>query len=269
MLKFVTKLFLKIAGVLSSLPYVFHFILSKDIGSFYQIGIIKKIKILNVFRKNKKRLDALSSWLEHIEMAKTLLAISPSVKGDVIECGCYRGGSTVNLSLICSMVNRKLIVCDSFQGLPEPEANDAAHHNILSDHVDQYYEGRFSASLEEVKNNITKYGSIDLCEFVVGYFEDTLPKLNRQTVMAFLDVDLVQSLKPCILGIWPNLQQGCKVFVHEAQSLTLAALFFDTEWWKKNLHTQPPGFVGAGTGLPLKSMTGSELGFALKILQEK
>jgi hypothetical protein len=105
---------------------------------------------------------------------------------------------------------------------------------------------------------------VEVCEFVAGYFDKTLVNLNKRYVMAFFDADLVESLKPCLLEIWPNLQEECKMYVHEARSLSLVSLFFDREWWQSRLSTEPPGFVGAGTGLPLLPTVGSDLGFALK-----
>ena len=49
----------------------------------------------------------------------------PVTEGVVVECGCYLGGSTANLSLICQAVGRELIVYDSFEGLPAGDANDS------------------------------------------------------------------------------------------------------------------------------------------------
>ena len=44
--------------------------------------------------------------------------------GVVVECGCFMGGSTANLSLVCGIVGRGLIVYDSFEGLPRPTPGD-------------------------------------------------------------------------------------------------------------------------------------------------
>ncbi|MCG6915066.1 hypothetical protein LJE86_14225, partial [bacterium BMS3Abin03] len=61
-----------------------------------------------------------------------------------------------------------------------------------------------------------------------------------------------------------NLQDKCRMYVHEATSLTLVSLFFNKEWWKENLNSPAPGFVGSGCGLPLKVVTGSLMGYAQK-----
>jgi hypothetical protein len=57
-------------------------------------------------------------------MAVKLLELSPGLKGDLVGCGCYRGGTTANLSLVCDTVDRHLYVYDSFEGLPDAVPGD-------------------------------------------------------------------------------------------------------------------------------------------------
>jgi O-methyltransferase len=262
------KRFLTLFGLVTRrslmLFYAIHFLADRKAGEPYSIGAFARFRLLLKILRNRRHILTLSSPLEHLEMAAAILSIPPSVKGDVIECGCYLGGSTANLSLVCSLVGRRLVVCDSFAGLPVPSPEDRAHYAVFTGHTDLYEEGRFTASLDEAKANISHYGDLDTCDFVVGYFEDTLPGLGRNYVMAFLDVDLVSSLEPCVTSIWPNLADGCRVYVHEARSLALVSLFFDKAWWAERLGQEAPGFVGAGTGLPLSPIWGSEIGYAQK-----
>src|SRR5690625_4702514 len=72
------------------------------------------------FWRNEQRMTTGTSWRAHLAMAMRLLETPASMKGDVVECGCYKGGATVNLSLACAAVGRKLRVYDSFEGLPPP-----------------------------------------------------------------------------------------------------------------------------------------------------
>jgi O-methyltransferase len=224
----------------------------------------QKLRLFLRFRRNRDSVETLSNVREHVELAAAVLRLPKSLPGVVVECGCYVGGSSVNLSLVCELVGRRLIVCDSFQGLPEPSEQDRLHANLHSGHVDEYYEGRFAAPIELVRGNISRHGAVGVCELVPGFFDDTLADLDSEVVLAFLDVDLIESLRPCITGLWPKLQDGCRVYVHEARSLSLVAIFFDAGWWQEQLGEVAPGFVGAGTGLPLAAEYGSELGYAQK-----
>jgi O-methyltransferase len=260
----IRKICQRFFAIILSLPVVIPFLTDNEIGRSYHFGFLKKLNLILRFSRNLRKVPTESSWLEHIEMASSVLKIPSSVRGDVIEFGCYKGGSSVDLSILCAVTGRKLIVCDSFEGLPEPNEEDKIHYNLYRDHYDHYEAGRFAASLDEVKNNIRQFGCIDVCEFIVGYFEDSLENLNRKYVLAFFDADYVESLKPCIRKVWPNLRDRCRMYVHEATSLSLVSLFFDKKWWRDNLSSPAPGFVGSGTGLPLEPVTGSCLGYAQK-----
>jgi O-methyltransferase len=249
---------------MASAPSILAFLRDKEIGGEYGIGFYRKLSLLVRFRRNLRRIETLSTLLEHLELAGAVLSLPRSVAGDIVECGCFVGGSSVNLSLACAMVGRRLVICDSFAGLPQPGEHDRAHQAVHTGHVDEYEEGLFASSLEVTKGNIERYGRLDVCDFVVGFFDETMPGFERNVAMAFLDVDLIDSLTPCLQGLWPQLQSGCRLYLHEARNLPLAAVFFDTSWWRDTLDTDAPGLVGAGSGLALQAVWGSELGYAQK-----
>jgi O-methyltransferase len=255
-----------IFSVLRSLPAVENFLTSEEIGSDYAIGFWTKLRLLIRFYLNTRKIETLSDVREHMELAATVLRIPRATEGSVVECGCYVGGSTANLSLVCAMTGRKLIVFDSFAGLPEPREYDRWHHAIHVKHTDVYYKGRFAAPRDIVERNVAKFGDISVCEFRAGYYDETMSNIDEHVVMAFLDVDLIDSLKPCLKGLWPHLGAGCQIYTHEARNLAFVSVYFDQAWWRCNLGEDAPGFVGTGTGLPLGigKNWGSELGYAQK-----
>ncbi|MFC1962103.1 TylF/MycF/NovP-related O-methyltransferase, partial [Chloroflexota bacterium] len=104
-------------------------------------------------------------------MALKLLETPPDVVGDIIECGTFKGGSAANLSLVCRIVGRKLLVYDSFEGLPKSEESDRT--------AGGYHEGDFRGTLDEVTTNIKRYGALECCRFEKGWFRDTLPRLDN------------------------------------------------------------------------------------------
>jgi len=253
----------KIASVLA-VPLKLSYFFKKDVGRDYGLAFFAKAKLIAKFRKNNRKVPTATSWLEHLRIAVEILKIPPTTKGDVIECGCFRGGSSANLSLVCAIVGRRLVLCDSFEGLPSPDEHDKIHYNIFRRRTRFYTKGDFAGGLDEVKDHISRFGRIDVCEFVEGYYENTLSKLDGSYVLAFVDVDLHKSLEECLIALWPRLVNGACLFSHEAQDLAYTAVFFDRKWWQEHLKCEPPGFVGAGTGLPLGIGEGSGLGFAIK-----
>lgn len=258
-------LYKKIAEIVA-MPLLLAYFFRADVGREYGVGFLKKFALLRVFRRNVKKIPSASDWQEHAVMAARILQIPRVWQGDVIECGSYKGASTANLSLACALAGRKLIVCDSFEGLPRPIDDDRFHVQEIKGKHKEYKKGDYSGALEEVRANITRYGNIAVCEFIKGYFEQTFPSLHSRTfVFIFLDVDLNESLKTCLRFLWPLLKEKCLLFSHEAQDMAFISLFFDDGWWQHELGMRAPSFIGAGTGLPLGIGKGSSIGYTEKI----
>jgi len=195
---------------------------------------------------NNIRIETGSAYTVHLAMALKILETPPEILGDVVECGTWKGGSATNLSLVCKIVGRNLKIYDSFEGLPEDKV-------AKSQGVEGYKKGSYVGTLEEVKQNISKYGCLNCCEFIEGYFEKTLPEMNHKIILAYVDVDLVDSLHVCVKNIWPHLTDDGYFFMDECLGTDYIALFFSERWWKKYLNQKPPGLIGGGTGLSLGS----------------
>jgi hypothetical protein len=210
--------------------------------SSYGMSIGRKFGLGLRMLRNNLLIPSASDYKVHLAMALKILETEPEVVGDIIECGTWKGGSAANLSLVCRITGRKLILYDSFEGLPEPDPGDRQAKN--------YRKGDFAGSLEEVKQNIERYGAIESCEFNKGFFKDTLPRLKSPILLAFIDVDLEASLESCVKYIWPRLVDQGFIFIDESARTDYAALFFSERWWRENFDS-PPGLIGAGTGLPL------------------
>ena len=218
------------------------------------------------FMWNGRRVETASRYTEHLAIASHIIGVPAQTEGCVIECGCYKGGSTVNLSLAAALVRRELHVFDSFEGLPASLNGDEniLHHDRMTN---TYEPGMYAGSLEEVRENVRRYGDLSVCRFHKGWFDDTLSDFSAPCVTAFVDVDLRTSLETCVKAIWPLMADGGALFVHEARHHEIASLFFDDDWWEQTLGTRAPGLIGAGTGLGLDPEIGgwtSQLGYARK-----
>jgi hypothetical protein len=242
--------------------FVSDFFRSKT-GREYGAAFGTKLKLLIKMMRNNSRILSGSSFIEHIIMATTLLKIPRQIEGCVVECGTYKGISAANMSLICALVGRRFKIFDSFEGLPEPTARDAAHAVLDAQEVHAYQKGWWAGSLEEVRSNIARYGNIDICDFYKGFFDKTLPQFKEPCVQVFVDVDYVSSLETCLIYLWPLLRDGGYLYTHEAQHAEISRLLYSESWWRQNLKTEPPGLVGAGTGLGLKILTDSHFTSAL------
>ncbi len=226
-----------------TVPISIFFILNSAlIHPDYKLSFFKKYRLGFRMFLNKMRIPTGTSYKSHLAMALKILETPPNEPGDVVECGTWKGGSAANLSLVCKIAGRKLLIFDSFEGLPKGDESDRQ----------AFYEtGDYYGPLDEVKKNIEKYGAIECCEFVKGWFDETLPGLNTPVLLAFLDVDLELSLETCVRHIWPNLVERGYIFIDEYVTLDYCAIFWSEEYWKRYFNRLPPGLMGAGTGLPL------------------
>jgi O-methyltransferase len=215
--------------------------LSADVHPAYRFGWRRRYALALRMYRNTRRVVTGSTYKAHLAMAVKLLEIPPEVEGDVVECGCFLGGSTANLSLICEIVDRRLIAYDSFEGLPAPTEGDK--------YATERTEGAFRGDLEIVRDNVRALGAIDRVEFRKGWFEDTLPGHDTPVVLCFLDVDYQASLRDCVLNLWPHLTERGYVFIDEYVLLDYCALFFSERFWSESFGTTPPGLIGAGSGV--------------------
>jgi len=242
--------------------YIIQDFVQSAYGEAYGITKTGRAQLVDAFGRNARDIQSGTSSIYHTVLAREILEIPPDVGGDVIECGCWKGASAASLSLVCRMVGRRLLVCDSFQGLP-----DEGLRLLVAPHFGIYgycKEGMYCGKLEEVKENIRKVGALEACEFVPGFFSESLKALSRSVVFAFLDVDLVSSTQDCLRYIWPLLVEGGKIYTDDAGDLDVVRVFFDEAWWQENLHCSSPGYVGSGCGLPM-NFKYSSLGYTRKL----
>ncbi len=128
---------------------------------------------------------------------------SHGIGGDIIECGTYKGFSACCLSWVCHFLGRRLVVADSFAGLPP---------NV----TDQYYKaGDFKGTLDEVRANIATLGRIETVRFVQGFFADSLKDYSGSICLLWFDVDLYESTMDIMTTLYGKLAPGGVMMSHE------------------------------------------------------
>jgi macrocin-O-methyltransferase TylF-like protien len=250
------------------LPVVAREFFARDTGSEYGVGLLWKLQFFAATVLNNIRVESASNFLYHLIMAGKILQIPKDLPGDLVECGCFKGGSAVNLSRLAAKTGRRLHLFDSFEGLPAPQEGDQEHLVLSELQFHTYQCGAYAGSLDEVRENIRKYGALDVCEFHKGFFKETLPGFHAQLAFAYVDADLTSSVRDCLKYLWPLLQEGSYLFTDEAHHTEIAGLFYDPAWWASEEHSAPPGLVGGGNGLGLLLHSGgfrSSLGFTAKL----
>jgi hypothetical protein len=95
-----------------------------------------------------------------------------NVGGDCVETGVWRGGACIYMRAVLKalgIVDRKIWVCDSFAGLPTPDA--ARYPSQDQGEVHHTYDA-LAVSLETVQESFRKYGLLDeQVNFLKGWFK--------------------------------------------------------------------------------------------------
>lgn len=217
-------------------------------GEYYGIDSMIRKRLVEKFKATLSNVESATNLLTHLYLTKRIFSLNPEIKGVVAEFGSYNGASTANLSLACKLVERKLLVCDSFEGLPDDEL--VLHTGMHSETFGYYTKGMFCGTLEKVRENVQNFGDLQSCDFLKGYYSESLKNLIDPIALAFMDVDLVSSTRDCLKYVWPLLVEDGEIITDDAIDLDVVKVFFDDEWWSLNLKTASPGFVGSGSGLP-------------------
>jgi O-methyltransferase len=142
--------------------------------------------------------------------------IADDIPGDLLEAGVWRGGACIYMRGILhahNVTDRKVWVCDSFAGLPQPDPDrypaDARdrHHTVAE----------LAVSLDTVKENFARYDLLDgQVEFLPGWFGNTLPTAPiAQLAILRLDGDMYQSTIETLEALYHRVSAGGYVIIDD------------------------------------------------------
>ena len=152
-----------------------------------------------------ERLAALIGAVEHV--------VGAGVAGAFVECGVWRGGSSLAAALTFQRLNdlRDLYLFDTFEGMPAPGADDVDLHGVHASHwwsadTQQRAARDHGATLDDVRALLASYPNVTL---VKGMVEDTIPAQAPDAISVLrLDTDFYESTKHELKHLWPRLQPG-------------------------------------------------------------
>ncbi len=207
--------------------------------------------LVRQFERIDREVPIGSSPTDGLFLAEMLLNME--AQGELVECGCYAGGSSAKLSLLARILNRRVTIFDSFEGLPAVEQQYLRdqHCRRSDEWVTDWTKGRYAARLDEVQSNIERYGDASVCRLIKGWFSDTLipDNLPGQVSFAFVDVDLANSARDCFTAIWPLLSNGGIYVTHDTSYIKVLQELYSATLWREQFKSIPPILFGAGYGL--------------------
>jgi hypothetical protein len=156
-----------------------------------------------------ERMYGLYQALDHVQRA--------GIDGDVVECGVWRGGSSMLAALRLlelADTERTLWLYDTFEGMPDPGEHDADATGAALEwerHRGQTDDPVFAfASLDDVKANLATTGfPAERLRYVQGKVEETIPAmLPERIALLRLDTDWYDSTRHELEHLYPLLAPG-------------------------------------------------------------
>jgi hypothetical protein len=176
----------------------------------------------NFFRLHKAcRSNSLTSVERMYALYKAVEYLAENgIEGDFVECGVWRGGSTMMacLSLVeLGDTERRVWLYDTFEGMTEPTRKDSVSplrgRRLLPDPgsmVDRWFLDGLAVTADEVRANLSSTGyPTERLIFVQGKVEDTLPKsVPDRIALLRLDTDWYESTYHELVHLFPRLVPG-------------------------------------------------------------
>ena len=157
-----------------------------------------------------ERMYTLFSAIKHVVRA--------GVPGDFVECGVWRGGSSMLAALTFLQLGdtrRTIHLYDTFEGMPPPGGQDVDRFGVPAGSVLDGYSREPGANnpwayatLDDVRNNmdLTGYPNVRLVE---GKVEETIPAEAPERISVLrLDTDWYESTRHELIHLYPRLQRG-------------------------------------------------------------
>jgi O-methyltransferase len=220
---------------IDKLRSVFRFLRNTKTG----VSFATRIGIVKTYYATSAHIDCPHTPGEILSYIETILTLPNSIPGCVVEAGCFKGGSTAKFSVAAKLAHRELVVFDSFEGIPENTEDHAS-----TPHGSNFDKGAYAGSLDEVKANISRFGEIEACRFIKGWFEDTLPHFREPIAAIYLDVDLVSSTRTCLKYLYPLLEPHGLLYSQDGHLPLVCDLFDDEAFWEREVGAKQPVVEG-------------------------
>ena len=154
------------------------------------------------------------------------------IKGSMVECGAWRGGSMMAAALVLQRYQKRdidLYLYDTFEGMPPPDSNDVdSRGKAAATQLSEAPRSKDSmiwaySPIEDVQKNLARTGyDASRLHFIKGKVEETLPAQAPEGPISLLrlDTDWYASTKHELEHLYPKLVPGGVLILD------------DYGWWK-------------------------------------
>jgi hypothetical protein len=142
--------------------------------------------------------------------------VQQGVPGEVIECGAYRGATSLLLAVLgkFGQVDQKILMLDTFSGMPAPSQHDMARSS-----------GEYKPPadwIETIDKQIERLAVRDRVELHQGLFSDTFENLGPRPLsfsFAHIDANIYQGTLEACEFTMPRMSSGGSVVFDDYNGL--------------------------------------------------
>ena len=207
------------------------------------LPLAERLRLVARFLRITNHVRTYHTQAEMLTVADRVLRLAGRPGLTVLEAGAGKGGGTAKLSLVARIAGARLVVCDSFRGMPP---NDERHETIWGRRT-EFREGAFRGTARLVERTVARFGAPEVCELVKGWFADTLPGLDHPLDVVLLDVDLAASTRDCVRWLYPRIRPGGVLLSQDGHLRATIQLLADERFWREDVRMSPPAIHGLGT----------------------
>ena len=212
----------------------------------YPIEFTKRdIEIFNYVNERDLTMIGKQRMFSNVLIAKWITL--NELEGDFVECGVWRGGSTLLVKMIFEEYgnNSKVWLFDTFKGMTEPSDDDINFAGQLA--KDKYFKSKKKdyvdwayASYHEVKEIFLKSGvNIQDCEFVKGDVLKTIPEYHdklKKISFLRLDTDWYESTRIELDYFYPKIVNNGFLVIDDYGHWGGSRKATDEYFSEKNIH---------------------------------
>ena len=152
--------------------------------------------------------------------------VENNIEGDFVECGVWRGGSTmaaIDTLLKANDKSREIYLYDTYEGMSEPTEHDKVFTGTAADELMNSSDREDATSvwcysaLEEVQKNVgsLKYPAAKV-HYIKGKVEDTIPQnIPQKIALLRLDTDWYESTAHELKYLYPLLVPGGVIIIDD------------------------------------------------------
>lgn len=206
-----------------------------------ELPLVERLELIRRFTRITNLVRGYHTLAEMLTVTDRIFSLAGRPGLTVVEAGAGSGSSTAKLSLATQLAGGRLVVFDSFRGIPE----NGEQHELLDGRKVAFRRGAFRGRLGSVKKWVGELGALEVCEFHKGLFAETLPRFHDRVDVVLLDVDLIASTRACTERLFPRVRPGGALFSQDGHIRATVDLYRDPSFWR-GIAVDPPRILGLG-----------------------